>query len=152
MLDKILKNKNMRQFASYIIVGGVATLVEWGLFWLFFYPLKWNQNLAFTIAFILSTLANMLLGRLLTFKNSKIINQSNNKKLNVIKETTLIYLVSIVGYIFNILLLNFFTGVFKINPMISKMLATGIVFFWNYLARKLGIYRDKSENSELKIE
>jgi putative flippase GtrA len=147
---KALSNKNLRQFLSYAVVGGAATIVEWGLFWLFIYPLKWNQNLGFTVAFIFSTLANMMLGRKFTFKNAKIIHQGANGKLNILKETFLIYLVAIIGYAFNILLLNLFTGTFHLNAMVAKMAATGIVFFWNYLARKLGIYRACGEQSAKK--
>jgi putative flippase GtrA len=144
-----LKNKNLRQFLSYVIVGGVATVVEWGLFWLFTYPLKLNQNLSFTIAFVFSTLVNMLLGKKMTFKNSSVINKSDSNTINVIKETVLIYLVAVIGYVFNILLLNFFTGSFHLNAMGAKMIATGIVFFWNYLARRLGIYRDNGKPSDI---
>lgn len=141
MISKVLRGKNIHQFFSYVVVGGVATIVEWVLFWLFTYPLGLNQNVSFTIAFIFSTLANMVLGKKLTFKNAAVVHQSDNKNLNLLKETFLIYLVAIVGYIFNILLLNLFTSLIHLNAMAAKMIATGIVFFWNYFARKLGIYR-----------
>lgn len=134
---------------SYVIVGGVATIVEWGLFWLFTYPLKLNQNLGFTIAFVFSTFVNMVLGKKMTFKNASVVHKSDSNTVNFIKETVLIYLVAVIGYIFNILLLNLFTGAFHLNSMAAKMLATGIVFFWNYLARKLGIYRDNGNASDL---
>ena len=147
-----LKNKNVRQFLSYLVVGGAATIVEWTLFWLLTYPVKLNQNLSYTVGFIFSTFVNMWLGRKLTFKNAKVINQSENQKLNIIKETTLIYLVGVVGYVFNILLLNLFTEAFHFKAMPAKMLATGIVFFWNYLARKLGIYRDSKTPSDMSIQ
>jgi putative flippase GtrA len=148
---KALNNKNLRQFLSYVVVGGVATIVEWGLFWFFVYHLKWNQNLGFTVAFIFSTFANMVLGRKLTFKNSNVINKSKNNTLNVIKETTLIYLVGVAGYFFNILLLNLFTDAFHLHAMPAKMLATAIVFFWNYLSRKLGIYRDTGKAADMSV-
>lgn len=141
MISKAPSSKNIRQFLSYVVVGGVATAVEWVLFWLFTYPLGLNQNLSFTIAFIFSTLANMVLGKKLTFKNAVVVHKSDSKSLNLLKETFLIYLVAVVGYVFNILLLNLFTDVFHLGAMLSKMIATGIVFFWNYFARKLGIYR-----------
>jgi putative flippase GtrA len=35
LLTGYLNNKNIRQFLSYIIVGGSATVVEWVLFWVF---------------------------------------------------------------------------------------------------------------------
>lgn len=146
---KLFKNGNLRQFLSYVVVGGAATAVEWGFFFFFTYPLNLNQNLSFTIAFIISTAVNMILGKAITFKDSVVINSTGSKKLNLAKETFLIYLVAVIGYFFNLLLLNLFTHSFGINKMISKMIATGIVFFWNYIARKLGIYRSK-ENKPAK--
>jgi putative flippase GtrA len=149
---KALKIKDIRQFFSYLIVGGTATIVEWGLFWLFVYPLKWNQNLGLAVAYIISTFVNMVLGRKLTFKNANVINKSDNNVLNVVKETSLIYIVAAFGCLFNILFLNLFTEVFHLDAMISKVLTTGIMLLGNYLARKLGIYRETEKKSDITID
>jgi putative flippase GtrA len=149
---KALKIKDIRQFLSYLIVGGTATIVEWGLFWLFVYPLKWNQNLGLAVAYIISTFVNMVLGRKLTFKNANVINKSDNNVLNVVKETSLIYIVAAFGCLFNILFLNLFTEVFHLDAMISKVLTTGIMLLGNYLARKLGIYRETEKKSDITID
>lgn len=138
-----LNKKEIRQFLSYLVVGGTATVVEWALFWYFVYPLKWDQNNGLAVAYTISTLANMVLGRLLTFKNADIIHKSSNCLFNLIKETFLIYLVSAVGCVLNILFLDLFTDVFHMNSMIAKVLVTGILLFGNYFARKLGIYRER---------
>lgn len=127
---------------SYIVVGGTATLVEWGLFFYFVYPLKWNQNIALVVAYTVSTLVNMLMGRLLTFRHASVVHKSSSRTRNLLKETSLIYLVSAAGCILNVLLLNLFTNAFQINSMLAKVLVTGLMLFVNYLARKLGIYRE----------
>lgn len=149
--SKILENKNIKQFLSYTVVGLAATLVEWGIFWLLTFPLSLDQNLAFTVAFIISTFVNLVLGKKMTFKNAQVIHAGNNKKLNLAKETFLIYLVAVIGYILNLALLNIFTAALMMNKMFAKMLATAIVFFWNYLARRLGIYRSDSKQVENSI-
>ena len=142
---RTIEKKDIRQFMSYIIVGGVATLVEWGLFWAFVYPLGWNQNISLIIAYAISTLVNMLLGRVLTFRHASVIGKTENRALNAAKETALIYLVSSVGCVLNLLFLNLFTGVFHMDSMVSKVLVTGMMLIVNFLARKLGIYRDRPE-------
>jgi putative flippase GtrA len=149
---KALNIKDMRQFLSYLIVGGTATVVEWGLFWLFVYPLKWNQNLGLAVAYIISTFVNMVLGRKMTFKNANVINKSDNNVLNVLKETSLIYVVAAFGCVFNILFLNLFTEAFHLDAMLAKVLTTGIMLFGNYLARKLGIYREAPKKSDITVE
>jgi putative flippase GtrA len=142
-MHKSLSKKNIRQFLSYLIVGGTATVVEWTLFWYFVYPLKWNQNIALVVAYTISTLMNMLLGRILTFRNASVVGRSRNRALNAAKETFLIYLVSAVSCILNLLFLNLFTEVFHMESMFAKILVTGMMLMVNFLARKLGIYREK---------
>ncbi|SHI00237.1 Putative flippase GtrA (transmembrane translocase of bactoprenol-linked glucose) [Sporobacter termitidis DSM 10068] len=137
-----ISKKDIRQFLSYIIVGGAATLVEWGLFWCFVYPLKWNQNIALIVAYAISTMANMLLGRLITFRHARVVGGGSSRALNAAKETALIYLVSAVGCGLNLLFLNLFTEVFNMNSMMAKVLVTGMMLIVNFLARKLGIYRE----------
>lgn len=143
--------KNLSQFMSYLVVGGSATIVEWALFFVFVYRLKMNQNLAFTIAYIISTFANMILGRLLTFRNANVVNKSDNPVHNFFKETLLIYLVAAVGCILNLLFLNLFTDVFHMDSMLAKIVTTGIMMIGNYLARKLGIYREDKKTSNLPL-
>jgi len=142
---KALNKKEIRQFMSYLIVGGAATIVEWALFWVFVYPLKWNQNLGLVVAYIISTFVNMVLGRKLTFKNAEVIHKSNSRVLNYLKETSLIYIVAAVGCVLNIIFLNLFTVALHMDAMLSKVLTTGLVLLVNYLARKLGIYRESGK-------
>lgn len=147
--EKGKSRKNLTQFMSYLVVGGSATIVEWILFFAFVYRLKWDQNLAFTIAYAISTLVNMILGRLLTFRHANVVNKSDNPVRNLIKETSLIYLVAAVGCVLNLLFLNLFTEVFHMNSMLAKIITTGIMTIGNYLARKLGIYRDDQKVTDI---
>ena len=140
-LKTALRKQEIRQFLSYLIVGGMATVVEWVLFWYFVYPLHWNQNIGLAVAYIISTLVNMLLGRLLTFRHASVIGKGSSRALNAMKETLLIYLVSAAGCVMNILLLDLFTEALHMNSMMAKVLVTGMMLSVNFLARKLGIYR-----------
>lgn len=140
--------KNFSQFMSYIVVGGSATAVEWILFFVFLTRFKWNQNLAFTVAYAISTFVNMILGRLLTFRHASVVGKSDSPVRNLMKETSLIYLVAVIGCGFNLLFLNLFTGIFHMDSMLAKIMTTGIMTIGNYLARKLGIYRDNRETAD----
>ena len=133
---------------SYIVVGGSATAVEWILFFVFLTRFKWNQNLAFTVAYAISTFVNMILGRLLTFRHASVVGKSDSPVRNLMKETSLIYLVAVIGCGFNLLFLNLFTGIFHMDSMLAKIMTTGIMTIGNYLARKLGIYRDNRETAD----
>ena len=145
-IKKLLTAQNIKQFFSYVCVGGVAALVEWGMFTIFSNVLGLSYLLATALAFIISTAVNLILGRIWAFKGNK---NYENKRL---KETVLIYVVSAVGLGLNLLLMYLFVTVIgwdsDLLKVVSKVLSTGIVFFWNFLIRKFVIYRDKGEANE----
>ena len=137
-MQNLLSAKTVRQFLSYFCVGGVAALVEWSVFSLLEYLLDLPYLLATVLAFLVSTTVNWILGRTFTFKNS-----TYQKKKT--KEAFLVFAVSAVGLVFNLLLMVLFVDVIGMSTnflkTVAKVLATGIVFIWNYLSRKLWIYK-----------
>ena len=67
---KLLNKANIKQFISYFFVGGVAAIVEWVMFFIFANVLQINYFVSTVIAFIFSTTANWILGRITTFKDN----------------------------------------------------------------------------------
>ena len=134
---KLLNKANIKQFISYFFVGGVAAIVEWVMFFIFANVLQINYFVSTVIAFIFSTTANWILGRITTFKDN---NTYKDKKA---KEAFLV--VSAIGLLFNLILMYLFVTVMgfdsSLGKTLSKIAATGIVFIWNFLIRKLVIYK-----------
>lgn len=130
-----MKKNNIKDFLLYLIVGGIATVAEWVLFYVFDKGLHYLP--ATIIAYILSTFVNWLAGRVLVFKNN---GQS------FLKEILSIYIASIVGLLLNLLIMWVAVDLADINEMISKIIATAIVFTYNFLVRKLLIYKPKRES------
>lgn len=125
----------------YLAVGGSAALLEWGLFYLFltfvFADLALGTTeltmLATALAFSLSTLYHYFLGNILVF--------DSGSKYKCGTELSLVFLVSITGLLFNLLLMYVFVSLLSWQPMLSKVLASCIVVVWNYLSRKKWIFR-----------
>lgn len=136
-MKKILSAENIKQFLSYFGVGGTAAIVEWITFFAMD-RIGLPYLISTMIAFVVATFANWYLGRIFTFKNSAYKNQKT-------KEISLVFLVSAIGLGFNLLLMYLFVDVIGMNAgllkTVAKILATGIVFIWNYLSRKLWVYR-----------
>ena len=136
---KLLNKANIKQFISYFFVGGVAAIVEWVMFFIFANVLQINYFVSTVIAFIFSTTANWILGRVTTFKDN---NTYKDKKA---KEAFLVFVVSAIGLLFNLILMYLFVTVMgfdsSLGKTLSKIAATGIVFIWNFLIRKLVIYK-----------
>ena len=134
-----MSSRNVRQFISYFGVGGVSALVEWAAFFLFDSVLGIQYLLATVLAFILSTTTNWFLGRVFTFRDSAYRDRKG-------REIALVFAVSAIGLLFNLGLMYLFVTVLKMDTnllkTVAKVLSTGIVFVWNFLARKLWIYRN----------
>ena len=125
----------------YLFVGGTAALVEWGLFYIFLHYLLAGLGLGITslsmlctsLAFCLSTLYHFFLGNVLVFDSGSRYDRG--------KELTLVFAVSIMGLVFNLLLMYIFVSLLGWEPMLSKVLTSCIVVVWNYLSRKKWIFR-----------
>lgn len=119
----------------YLFVGGTAALFEWGLFYVFIHyllnGLGWGVTTA--LAFCLATLFHYFLGNILVFDSGSRYERG--------KELSLVFLVSIMGLGFNLLLMYLFVTLLGWEPMLSKVLTSCIVVVWNYLSRKKWIFR-----------
>ena len=124
--------EEIKKFISYFFVGGMAALVEWGTFALF--DMFTSYMIATIVAFVIATLANYILGKIMTFKNYK------KSKKDIIS----VFIVSGIGLLMNMGLMYLFVNIIKIPyRIISKIIATGIVFFWNYISRRIFIYKEE---------
>ncbi len=136
-------NEYMKIF-MYLLVGGSAALLEWGLFFVFFsvlthvgiFSLQTQTVLAATtLAFATSTLYHYFLCNRFVFDSGSRYHKGT--------EVSLVFLVSAVGLGWNLLLMWIFTSpmLLGLNPMLSKIMASAIVTVWNYLSRKKWIFK-----------
>lgn len=128
-----MKKNNLKEFLLYLIVGGIATVCEWAIFFVLD-KVYVHYTLATIIAYILSTFINWLAGRILVFKENR---------QSVAKELLGIYIASIVGLLLNLVIMWALVDLLTAPEMISKMVATALVFVYNFLVRKLVIYKGK---------
>ena len=126
-------DKYMGGLFGYLIVGGLATIVEWAGFWLFSEKLSIAYLLATALAFAISTFANWPFGRLLVFRGKQ--------AQSLLREILSVYLASIVGLLLNLLIMFLLVQLLSVEKMYAKIAATVLVFAYNYLVRKLVIYR-----------
>lgn len=125
-------DKEWIKIILYLFVGGTAALIEWAFFYGFNQGLGIEYLLATAGAFCLSTLYHYFLGNILVFTSGARYEKG--------KEITLVFVVSIMGLAFNLLLMYIFVGMLSWQPMYAKVLASCIVVVWNYLARKWWIF------------
>jgi putative flippase GtrA len=132
MIKEIIKL--LRDFISYFAVGGIAAIVEWVCFFVTNSILLINPFLSTFIAFIFSTFVNWILGRKMTFRTKSL----NRKRIN---DMIAVYIVSAIGLLWNLMLMYILVYIMRVYPMLSKILATGIVFLWNFVIRRFFLYK-----------
>jgi len=123
------------QFFRYLFVGGIATVVDWGILFLLTDIAKIHHLVSAIISFIAGLAANFILSKALVFKQ-------NEARVNPLWEFVSYAVIGVVGLGITELIMFVITDCFNQHYMLSKVIATVIVLAWNYLARKIIIYKD----------
>lgn len=133
------------QFFRYLFVGGIATVVDWILSFLGEWSFSSFTGLHTQIVYIIATTlgfaggltVNFLLSRAFVFGAKQA--RAKTKAGEFFGHLTvgalglgMSYLIVWVGTSF----------LLKDNYMVFRIIATIIVFFWNYLARKFFVYKE----------
>lgn len=121
--------KLLEQLVKFGIVGVIATLLEWIIFYICTNQLKIHYSISTIIGFSISTIFNYWASVKWVFD----VNKGKSEKLNFI----LFVVLSIVGLGLNELILWICIEKFAIYNMIGKVIATGIVMVFNFITRKL---------------
>lgn len=123
------------QFFRFIFVGGTAFLIDFSIYFSLVHFFNVNYLISAAIAFFISVLANYYLSTSWVFNQSQIENRAI--------EFNLFLAISFVGLIFTEILLYIFTDIFSINYLLSKIIASILVLFWNFSARRVMFYGKK---------
>lgn len=131
---QLLKNKPLAiQLLRYAVVGGIAFMVDYGSLWLLTELVGLHHLVSAAIAFVLGLTCNYLISTAWVFGESKV----ENRWLEFIAFAV----IGIVGLGFNELIIYLCTDVCGLHYMISKLLSTVLVFFWNFFARRFMLFK-----------
>lgn len=128
----------MKTLPRYFVVGGVAGLFDFLFFLLFNTWLGFHYLLIGICGFILATFINYWLSILWVFNSGARFSRRT--------EIFSVYVVSLVGLLLHALILAIAIEKIGLPGPIAKILATGLVFIWNYTARHYYVFSAKSEN------
>ena len=139
--DRFLKRSTLLgQFVRYLVTGGLAFVVDFGLFALCLYFFEWHYLLANLVGLIAGLVLNYALSVLWVFTACE---RTLEKKK--VAEFTLFTLVGFAGVGINQLLMYLMVDGLDLNEMLSKMVAAVLVLMWNFGARKLILFKKKKE-------
>lgn len=122
------------QFFRYGFVGGWATVADWGVLYLLTEWAKVHYLVSGVIAFVVGLLVNFLLSKKFVFSGEKNTHSSST-------EFVVYAIIGVIGLIMTEIIMYVLTDILNWYFMIPKIIATGVVFVWNFMARKIVLYR-----------
>jgi Predicted membrane protein len=133
------------EFLRFGIVGVISFIADAGVLYLFLRvvfkqpEIQPDVNLLFistTLGFIVGVIVNYILSVIFVFTSAK---QSGKGKST--KSFIIFVIISVIGLLMTNGLMYLFVDKFKIYDMIAKVIATTIVMVWNYIGRKVFIFK-----------
>lgn len=117
-------------FFRYGLVGVLSVVIDFLVLFICFNILKFEQNTAISIAFILSTIFNFIMHRNFTFKKKIAL------KIQLIRYLLLILL----SYFITILSIHYLVNI-GFNLYFSKLLAVCFVYLYGYIFSRFFVFK-----------
>lgn len=121
------------QFFRYGFVGGIATVFDWVVFYVAT-KLGLFYMISGVLAFVTGLSVNFLLSKKFVFSGEKTYFKSSS-------EFAVYAVIGIIGLFMTEAIMYTLTEKLNLYFMIPKIIATGVVFVWNFVARKIVLYR-----------
>ena len=121
-------------FLKYAFVGCLGTAIDLGSLYVFIDRLHIHLLVATALSFMLAVINNFTLNKYWTFQN---------KSSNVRKQFIKFLIVSTIGLMLTEMCMAFFVYALNIWYMASKLITSGLVLMWNFLANKYWTFKDR---------
>lgn len=130
------KNSNafFIQFFRYFIAGGTAFIVDFSILIFLKEVFLIHYLIAATISFLIALFVNYAICKIWVFN----LYKNNNRYF----EFSIFFLTSLLGLIINDVSLWFFKEITLFDYRIAKIFATGIAFVWNFLSKKIILFKN----------
>ena len=124
MIKEILQNQTLiERFLKFCVVGGSGMVVDFGITYLAKELLKLNKYVANSLGFVCAATSNYILNRMWTFA-------SNDP--DIVMQYIRFFGFSLVGLAINNFVIYLLLRRAKWNFYFVKLIATGVVTFWNF--------------------
>jgi putative flippase GtrA len=135
MLGHVMRTSPVMKSAC---VGGGAFIVDWSILYMVTHFSHLHYLIGATLGFICGLVINYI------FTVSWVFTSHTVSSRYV--EVLIFTLIGMIGLLMNDLLIFLLTEQIGIEYLNSKLLTSGIVFFWNYYARKYSLFSREETN------
>lgn len=118
--------KHLSRFVRFILVGGVATAIQYALLVLLVRGCRMAPTPASSIGFVLSAIVNYLLNYRFTFRSNRPHGPAAAKFAAVAG----------MGLVINAAIMHFTVGM-GVQYLLAQVCATTVVLFWNFAGNSL---------------
>lgn len=125
-----LDNVNKKSFIRFLLVGGAATILQYVIMAALIYSIGLNAVVASTTGYIVSSAFNYLASAYFTFQNEGSHWQGVPRFLIMLGTACVI----------NVVVLYVLTSI-GLPVVLSQIIATGVVFIWNYMISAIWAFR-----------
>ena len=146
MTDKL--KKTIFEFLRYVIVGGISAVIDMAANYLTLYVILGTDSdntpmvaVAVTVGFIVGLLTNFILSNLFVFKSGE-----QKKKGKTVQAFVIYGIVGLIGLGLTQLLTilgTFVIGGSGFLYLVLTCFVKGVVLVWNYIGRKIFVYKEK---------
>ena len=135
---KILHSQDtIFQLIRYGFVGGIAFVADYFSLYAFTEYMGIPYLVSAAIAFMIGLTVNYVLSNIIVFTTHRL----HNKWL----EFAIFAIIGVIGLGLNEIIMYCASELIGLHYMISKLISTALVFFWNFFARKLTLFYKKSD-------
>ena len=138
MTGQTLSNEQrslMIQIFKFVVVGGIATIIDWSIYFILYKFVNINPLIGNIVAFSVSIIYNYWASCKYVFK----VNKNKSKERRFIEFVVF----AIIGFGINELLIFIFYQKIGWNAMLVKIMATAIVMVFNFITRKMFLEEKK---------
>lgn len=131
IIYSFLSPENLGKFTRYAITGLIAFGVEYTTFYLLYHIFGlwyvWSNSIAMTVAFSIS----FTLNRFWSFKSRE----------NIFRQFIMYGTLFIINMIISNVVMLLLTDILGIKPLLSKLVAVGMIVCWNFVINKKVIFK-----------
>ena len=131
-MGKLYKLKNFNSIIKYSIVGGIAFIVDFSIFYMAINFFEINYFVSGIYSFIAGVFVNYFLARRFVFYNHNKVKKST--------EFVGVYLISGIGLLIHQFTIYSLVEFINSDIYVSKILTSIIVLLWNYNMRRKYLY------------
>jgi putative flippase GtrA len=132
-----MADKRLLSIVKFGITGMSGMVLDFSLTWLFKDVLHVNKFLANAIGFSAAVMSNYYINRIWTFQN----------KAKISTQLAAFITVSIIGLLLNSMVVYVFNNLLLLNFYLSKIIAVGLVFIWNFSANYFYVFKSPKEQN-----